>query len=347
MLPLFDLSKVKPELAKFKHATDINQAHISDIALQISEVWNGGTALIDAMRWDANATTKSGQHIITYFYDRLIELGVDATPVLGYDRWQSKPYRVALQGLELPDDHLVCLRLESEALKDAAEPEFFAEQIKTMVEDMEVDPGNYLVLIDFEDTTVASLEQLVDRGTRVVEALKGIGFTKYATAGCSIPPSIELAVPNENSTGKVIRKEWTLWQTFTAAYPNYSWLFGDYGVRGPKSADDAPNPNTNGKIRYTTSGMHFVARGHSMKRENKGAQMHDLAMKIMRYQHFMGGEFSWGDRELVRSAMKELRGRKVFKGNQSDWIAIDTNHHLTWVGQEVEELVMRMARIKA
>jgi hypothetical protein len=36
----------------------------------------------------------------------------------------------------------------------------------------------------------------------------------------------------------------------------------------------------------------------------------------------------------------------VFKGNPSDWIAIDTNHHLTWVVQEVEELVMPLARAK-
>jgi hypothetical protein len=60
----------------------------------------------------------------------------------------------------------------------------------------------------------------------------------------------------------------------------------------------------------------------------------------------MGSEFNWGDREVIRCALRQLRGKKVFVGNQSDWIAIDTNHHVTWVGQEVEELVMRMARIK-
>ncbi len=344
VMPLFDLSRVRDGLAKFKYVADLNQAYINDVCEQISEFWCGRTALIDAMRWDPSAVLKSGQHVISYFYDRLSTLGVHVIPVLGYDRWESAPYRKALQSLDLPQDQLVCLRLETEAIKDSAEPEFFRAQVESMVSDIDVSPRNCLALIDFEDITAASVELLLDRSAQAVEALKGIGFNRYATAGCSMPPSIELAVPDKNSTGKVIRKEWLLWQAMRATYPQYSWLFGDYGIRGPKSADDVPNPHTNGKIRYTTNGMYFVARGHSMMKDNKGAQMHDLAMTVQKSKYFMDAAFSWGDAELIACAMKELRGKKPFKGNQSTWIGIDTNHHLTWVGQEVAEVVSREVR---
>jgi hypothetical protein len=336
MLTLFDLSKPKEELARFEDAKDRDAAYIAEVAERIAGVWSG-TTLIDAMRWGAGATIKSGQSIVPYFYDQLVGWGLDVVPVIGYDRWGSEVYRKGLEGITLRDGQLVCLRLESYAIKDAEDPEFFQEQIKEIVDAMKVDPSNYLVLIDFEDTTVASLEQLVNSGNSVIQALAEFGFTKYATAGCSIPQFINEALPKHNSTGKIIRKEWTIFQTFMSAYPQYSWLYGDYGVRGPKSAD-VHTKHTNGKIRYTTSDMYFAARGHSLSEGNKGAQMYALAKWIMNSEYFMGAQFSWGDGEIIRCAQKQFRGRPV------DWIAIDTNHHLTWVVREVEELVRRLAR---
>jgi hypothetical protein len=342
MLTLFDLSNPHDELARFEHAKDRNAAYIAEMAERIAGIWSG-TTLIDAMRWSASATINSGQAVIPYFYDQLMGWGLDVVPVIGYDRWGSDVYRQGLQGIDLRDNKRVCLRLESFAMKDAAEPDFLREQINEIVDAMEVDPTNYLVLIDFEDTTATPLEQMVNTGNSVIEALAGFGFTKYVVAGCSIPPFIDQAIPRHNETGKIMRREWTVFQTFMRAYPQYTWLHGDYGIRGPKSVD-APNKHTNGKIRYTTSAMYFAARGHSLSEGNKGAQMHDLAKWIMDSEYFMGADFSWGDRELVRCAMKELKNKKPFKGNPTGWIAIDTNHHLTWVVQEVEELVMRLAR---
>jgi hypothetical protein len=338
MLTLFDLSTIEGDEARFKGVKDPNAAYIIEVAERINGIWDG-TTLIDATRWSADATINSGQQIIPYFCDQLVSWGLDVVPVIGYDRWGSEVYRQGLQGINLSDGQLVCLRLESYAFKDAEDPEFLRDQIKEILEAMKVDPANYLVLVDFEDTTVASLEQFVNSGTNVMEALDKLGFARCATAGCSIPPFIDQALPKHNSTGKIIRKEWTLAQTFMETYPQYSWLYGDYGVRGPKSAD-VPNKHTNGKIRYTTSGAYFAARGHSLSEGNKGAQMYALAKWIMDSEYFMHGDFSWGDREIIRCALKQFKGRSV------DWIAIDTNHHLTWVVQEVEELVMRLARVK-
>ncbi len=337
LLPLFDLTKPSKSVARFEGCFDITQAYVDETAEKIAEVWGSRAALVDAMRWPADQALKSGVHLISYFYERLTTLGVKVIPVLGYDRWESDVYRDAMGSLELDAGGQVCLRLDTHALEDSADPDFLEDRVKQMLQDMALTPANCLVLIDFEDTTVSSIEQLVDQGHSVIAALAGIGFKHFATAGCSIPASIEQAVSKPDSTGKIVRREWTLWRSLRAAYPKLSWLFGDYAVRGPKAADDIIAPDTNGKIRYTTSGGYFIARGHSLRKGNKGAQMYDLAKVVKQSPHFMGPTFSWGDRELVKCSNGD------FKGAPWKWIAIDSSHHITWVVAEVEEFVQQHA----
>lgn len=340
LLPLFDLSRMGNSLKRFKSQADVPRAFIDETVMEIAQVWAGRKALIDSMRWPVNATLKSGEHVLSYFYHRLTEFGVIATPVLGYDRWDGDQYREAIQKLELPANCPVCLRLDSEAINDSAEPEYFRGRALQILEDMQVPPHECLVLIDFEDLAALPLEESIERGHRVMVALVNVGFKQFATAGCSLPPSIDMAVGTTDSAARVTRREWILWRTLRAAYPQFSWMYGDYGVRGPRSVDDIIAPHTNGKIRYTIDGEYYVARGHSLQLGNKGAQMHDLSDAIINSGYFMEAGFSWGDGEIVRCSQQE------FRGNSSRWIAIDTNHHVAWVVQEIAEFLMKAKQAK-
>ncbi len=35
-----------------------------------------------------------------------------------------------------------------------------------------------------------------------------------------------------------------------------------------------------------------------------------------------------------------------FKGTSTQWIAIDTNHHIAWVMLEIEEFVLQLTAVK-
>jgi hypothetical protein len=59
--------------------------------------------------------------------------------------------------------------------------------------------------------------------------------------------------------------------------------------------------------------------------------MSGLAATVVNSPHFFGEHFSWGDGEI-----KLCSSQGAF-GNPCTWIAIDTNHHLVFVVQEVEE----------
>ncbi|MGY0523054.1 beta family protein, partial [Pseudomonas aeruginosa] len=81
------------------------------------------------------------------------------------------------------------------------------------------------------------------------------------------------------------------WKGFLQAYPTASLYFGDYGVRNPRAADNIIAPDMNGKIRYTIENSYFIARGHSLRRENKAAQNNVLARAIVESPHYMGENF--------------------------------------------------------
>lgn len=340
MLPLFEVSRMGEKLrnaARFKDRGAVTCAYLDEIVQRIAQVREGKEVLVDAFQWPAESTTETGEHILTYIYSRLQSLGVGVVPVIGYDRWDSHSYRIAMQGVELSADGYCCLRLDSHAIEDAKDTEFFEDRLFGILADLRVEPGRCAVLLDFGDITALSVEDLVDQAERVMQILAPMAFKFFATAGCSLPPTIDKAVKKQNSTGKILRKEMLLWQTLRIGYPNVKWLFGDYGIRGPGTAEDVVAPDTNGKIRHTISKSYYIVRGHSMRTGDKGAQMHKLAKEVVDSSHFRSEDFSWGDAQILVRSQRETE-----PGNSTDWIAIDTNHHLALVVTEIEEFELKV-----
>jgi hypothetical protein len=291
--------------------------------------------MLDVFHWSPNATTETGEHVVPYLISHVEALGVPVIPVVGYDRWESPAYRLALTSLDLPADRLYCLRLDPTAIADAAEPDFFSENIEAIISDIGVPESRCIALVDFADVCSQSIEELQSQAERIFSILDRFNFHSWSLAGCSLPSTIDGAVKNPDTTGKVVRRELLIWRAILQMYPTATVAFGDYGVRSPKSNEGVPNPHTNGKIRYTIDHHFLVARGHSMQLPGKGEQMWTLADKIVKSPHFMGASFSWGDARIVECS------QKAFKGGAAQWIEIDTNHHLVYVLAEVEEAVVK------
>ncbi|HHT8992542.1 TPA: beta family protein [Burkholderia cenocepacia] len=341
MLPLFEVCRIGKsvrEAKRFKGCAALTCAYLDEVADQIANVRKGKSAMVDAFQWKADSTTETGEHILPYVYSRLEALGVSVIPVIGYDRWDSDVYRLSMLNLELKADRYYCLRLDSHAIEDAEDPVFFEERILDILDGLGVEAKQCAVLLDFGDITAQSVEDLINGADRVMQVLAPMDFRFFATAGCSLPSTIDKAVKQQDSTGKVVRKEMLLWQTLRVGYPNVRWLFGDYGVRGPNTADDIISPHTNGKIRHTIDRSYYIVRGHSVQFGDGGAQMHALAKKVVDSGNYMGEDFSWGDAQILACSEKETG-----PGNSTTWIAIDTSHHLAWVVAEIEEFELKIA----
>lgn len=342
--PLFDICRV-PTFNQYRKApkwflnSTAPTAEFVERAVQkLAAAWTGRLAMIDAYFWAANATIENGEHVLAYAYRRLSEEGVMVIPVLGYERWDNIEYRAAMGSLECHEAPYWCLRLDVHAIDDAADPDAFRAQIDSILGELELNPASCAVLVDFGDMTNISVEQMLYGLQDVLNGIENYGFMFVATAGCSMPAMINLAVKEEDSVGNVLRREMRGWQAARRENPSFKLVYGDYGIRGPTSNEGIPNKHGNAKIRYTTSGSYYIARGCSVFNKPYGQQTQGLALKIVGSKYYAGPSFSWGDKIIHQASLGNRVGESHAK-----WIAYDTSHHIAYALAEVQEFERALA----
>lgn len=337
--PVFEVTKLDgQDLDRARKRSDTPyEDYLSSRAEQIAGVFKGRRAIIDVSQWQLGFTTEGGEQILSFLCNRLSDFGVIACPVIGYERWESVEYREMIRTISLSDDAFFCIRLDSIALEDLGDPDHFNGIIEDIVSLLNMSEGDTPVLVDLGDVTRVSMQDIMESVEDAYSHMKSIGFEYVIMAGSSIPDSIEKAVKQVDSTGIVQRKEVIAWKGFMAANPDASLYFGDYGIRNPRSADNIA-PDMNVKIRYTIDNSFFIARGHSVRKEHGYAQSQILSRIIVESPHFMEG-FSWGDDKIEACSRGELIG------NSTNWIAFDTNHHVSTVVAEVREFTAQLQMI--
>lgn len=338
MLPVFEIPFLtkKQRLTK-KYSTISNPVeffldnNISNLSGKMQNFQMG----IDISRWPPNSALESGEHILSHIITTLNNKGCNAIPVIGYDRWEDDEYATTLQQLGVSQTKFI-IRLNSFAFEDLIEEDPFFETIDDILASLSILPENCSVIIDFEDVTKTSIIELNEKVQKVLVALHNYKFKFISIAGSSITSDINGMVPTHNSEGVVIRKEIKVWKAFKKFQPDLNLVFGDYGIVNPSIGDDIIAPDANGKIRYTIDDSLFVARGYSRATGKKGAQMQDLSKRLVLSPHFKGIQFSWGDKKISECALEE------YIGNTTNWISIDTTHHVTHAVAEIKEFELTL-----
>lgn len=288
------------------------------------------TLFVDAFQWPADAQVATGDHVISFIVSAMRAAGLNPIPVIGYDRWEDDTYKLAIANLGAGPDGRFAIRLDRSVMEDIYSPDDVVSTLEHMLSVANGEPSLCFVFIDLEDVSggSSSVASIIDDCSQVLDAISHLGFAGYVIAGSSVPEQVGLAVPQRDTTSTIARKEQIAWRSLRVAYPELPLVAGDYGVRGPTSYS-GPNPNMNGKIRYTTDRVFFVARGHAVSDDGSFIQMHDLAQAVVISPHYRGPAYSWGDAQIADSAAGGVRG------NMTTWIGIDTNHHLHATVDEV------------
>lgn len=340
--PLFEVGRLTEATRERKYIKTSSApiiTYLNRVLDPIVGAWPNRPCMVDGFHWSANARAENGDHVIAYMVSRLRASGVSVIPVIGYDRWSDPDYQLGLQSIAPRDDGHFCLRLDSTAIEDAAEPEHFHTTVKDIIDALELDPTRCSALLDFADISVGGMpiEALITKAGDIIRQLQTFRFQRYIVAGCSLPATINLAVHDQDSEGSLLRKEMLVWQTLRLDFPDVPIVSGDYGVRGPTTTESR-SKFTNGKIRHTINKQVFVVRGHPFTHDHSYTQMYGLATLVVKSRHFLGEAFSWGDRQI-------LLGSRYMGGlGLTRWIAIDTNHHLTFVVQEVEAFELAVTK---
>lgn len=332
-------------------------SNLKEIARKIAKVWANiplfperRSVFIDFSQWKPNAQTENGEHIIPFLLKELNSLGVTVYPVIKYDYWHDPIYASALKGIHLKHDQRFCIRLNMDVstIDEINDHDYFSERLSDIIEQLHINLPYTELLIDFNDISNEknSIEDILDNAKKTIRLARQSKFSQIILAGSSLPSSINLAVKERNSSGFVLRKEMLVWQTLLAENPSLNIIFADYGIRNPKSTDGSKAfPNANGKIRYTIPNKkYFIVRGSSLGNGQKFYQFLDLAQRVVSSEHYLGADFSWGDKQIsLYSDPKNGKGT----GNQTTWITIDTNHHIETVVKEIEEFMHQLTTEKA
>lgn len=326
--PLFEIEE-PTEDKKIRSPDSPYSTHVRESVEKILDVWPSTGAMVDGYYWGIDKTLEDGSHFLTYAINILLKNNKKVIPVIGYDRYSLPNYQFALKNiLENSFEH-VAIRIDKGGIEDSMEPEFL-RNIKKIIEIFNLEPSKTIILVDSGDisTNKDSVSSLIDGNTRVISKLDYMGFNKYILCGSSIPPSVNLAVPKHDTDAILLRKEYLVYKSIRSEYGN-KIEFGDYGIRNPRSFDGVSS-RTNAKIRYTIKDGIFVVRGHVIAKGDP--QVHGLCKKLQGTPHFLGSDFSWGDAQIVACGMRSKR-----PGNSGKWIEIDTNHHITFVKDEITD----------
>ncbi|HAS6193151.1 beta family protein [Vibrio vulnificus] len=348
ILPIFELPPMTEDmLSRKKYASVSNpyEIYVQAIASEIKDVAPDGAIGIDINSWAPNATVESGEHVLGFFSSCLTHLGCDVIPVVGYDRWEDDEYATILKQLSKTTNRFF-IRLDNDAFGDMQEEDYFLEVFEDIVSTLDIDTFRSSVVFDCGDVSVAksSIVAIQDNIMLALKLLEGYKFKFMSMAGCSIAGDINGMVDTINSQAPVIRKEVKAWKSIKAFNPNLNLVFGDYGISNPTVSVDMA-PYANGKIRYTISDSYWVVRGYPRNQGEKGAQMHDLCRRLIASGHYMDASFSWGDRMISICANEACAdGKKEpFKGSTTQWVSIDTTHHMTYVVEEVKEFELSLS----
>lgn len=305
-------------------------SHIAKSAVSLRKCNPPSPFYVDAFNWAPDAQVETGDHVISYLLSMLRAEGLAPVPTIGYDRWGILEYRLAIAGLGAGPGGAWAIRLDRTVQDDIYDEDAVRDTIEDMLTTVGAEPQDVTVFIDLQDASPAqvSVAALTMECNNVLQALRGFGFHAFVVAGSSLPSQINLAVPSPNSTSSIVRKEHVAWRTIRAQNPQIPIIPGDYGVRGPTSYS-GPNKHMNGKIRYSMDQRFFIARGHSIYLDHSYVQMHSLGAAVTASGHYRGPAFSWGDQKIAEAAAG------LFTGQMSSWIAVDTNHHMHSVVDEV------------
>ncbi|MBN3135804.1 beta family protein [Pectobacterium punjabense] len=337
--PFFEVpkfTKKTKELAYLRGSVQPKKDYLDKVANDITSSCTATSLFFDHFEWKPNEYIETGEHVYSYMFRKLCASGLKIYPVIGLDRWDDIDYQNVFRNLSTPEDTLYCLRIDSETIEDAYDEEHFIESIEKIIDALHLSCEQLIVLFDFGDVTKKSIVSLLADMHHLLKVTAGFGFGASMLAGASFPTFVNEAVKHEDSTGYVERREMVVWKTLLEESTE-RLIFADYGVRNPSAVDDVHSKHTNGKIRYTINNRYFVARGHSKQKGNKGDQIYDLAKVIVASPHYLGVGFSWGDEKIFDCTLKK------FKGRAQDWISYDTNHHISYVVEEIVEF----NRIKA
>lgn len=330
LTPLIDIPRIPLEYSyeeppKQKYPLEV---HLEKIATKIGSNW--GTidyCFVDLFDIRLSERTSSGEHPLTCISKNLQNEGVKSILTTGLDR--DNNYNNCLAQILSDSAGEVCIRLIDDDLDLIDDLE---DELDFLMAVLSVTPENVHLLLDFRVVRVDKIQETISKATALINKSKNISNWKnIIIAGSGFPGS--LSQIKKNTAQFFPRVEFKIWMFLLKNRKRLKRVpvFGDYGVVYPNTPTLDPRIiNPSARIRYTYNDAWLILKGHSLKVPPKYKQYHSLSSKLIVRDEFQGRNYCWGDQYI-----EDCAAMMVTSGNLQKWVTIDTNHHLTFVTDQI------------
>jgi hypothetical protein len=323
--PLFDTHQMSIKGGKYDKSLD---QHLHAIINALDKQWpKEKLFILDYSQINLDLRMEENIHPFKFLCDSLKEKQLIFSPTIGLDR--DEAYLNALTDFinENPD-YIITIRLLED---DVENPRETKDAIHTITSCLHIEIAKCNLIIDFKGIENKDIDSLIDLLSEFNLILPFQAWLSFTLAASGFPS--DLSKISRDSNQSIQRKELNLWraaidgQALIGRKPN----FGDYIISPPDRANvDVLTMQRGGKIRYTTLEDWVIFKGHGFKKDGDYSQYRALSESLIKSKHYLGEDYSWGDKRAFACAEKT-----VGPGSLETWIKIDTNHHLTLVGEQI------------
>ena len=295
--------------------------HLGKLARQLAKDWGDGPAFVD-LRFVDTSQPVDGLHAVSWFVQLCRDAGLLLAPVISGSH--DPAYRAAAVDTSRTVGTAIALRLGPSEWPHIGTP-LGDGHVLGLLGETGRPPAEVHLIIDIEQLTGAPDVTAAALRPALRSLPHGTEWASLVLIGTGMPNGTrEIGRDGERH---LPRLEWALWRSLNDRDYRRP-TFGDYGVQSPDPITDFDPRymDSAAQLRYTTANNWYVVRGRAVKASGTG-QIHQLAARIVGQPAIYSGEtYSWGDGWL-----SDCASHRVGAGNQGVWRKVTTNHHLTFV----------------
>lgn len=289
--------------------------YIDFMADELQKAFNSRRAFVDTSLFDQE---RSGIDGLVEFFNNGIAKVSTLVPVL---RLKDSDARIAAFKGTKPKG--VALRLSENELRSKSAVDAFLRSVQ--LSEGDVDLMADLGLLEAERYDIDSIADLI----------QGLVTRSVAWRSVTLLSGAYPTKPTFRDDGWIHcqRYDWAMFSAVAQVLRTRNVqvpLFGDYGIVSPKAKPTSGSGGGGGAraiIRYSDKTYWRMRRASEVTRKGTVSPYFELARECAVDSGFMGRDFSFGDQYIDDRAM----GQVSKGGNPSNYITVDTNHHLSYV----------------
>ena len=329
LTPLMEIVAVPWDYENEEPAKTID-AHLEPLPQKILNAWGNERPLFtDLFMVEDEGPLADGNDVMTSFCESCRQAGILVIPVTGLSR--NPDYQAAVANTVATDNRGACIRLTTDDLSAGVFP---VQDVEALLSELGVAPERVDMILDLGPVAEHLLGSYRMAVPTFIQAIAAAGAWRSLVLTASAFP-VDLSNFVKDSISVTSRTEWTLWQHLQGLAGGISRMpaFGDYAIAHPDQLEIDPRMiRMSHSIRYAVDTEWIVVKGHAHKKGDP-PQYQALSQQLMSRPRWCGPDFSWGDLFI-----SECASGKSGPGNATTWRAVGTNHHLTFVAQQIANL---------